>query len=165
MDNKGCDLPVWLLWLNIDYTMVGQLSGATKPEQDPVLWCSLGVLFALIPVLALPSPLPSNISAVHISTLDQVSPKSRLPDSDFYGTSEQAPGILWFSRCRLLWGTSWPSPWTTQQDPSSYFPHSHCHACHRTRRAHLSEGARLTSFAEKQDLLASFKGFEPGVGP
>lgn len=36
---RGRDLPVRPLWVNIDHTAVGQLSGATRAEHSRVLWC------------------------------------------------------------------------------------------------------------------------------
>lgn len=37
-NTKGRDLPVWLLWVNIDYTAASQLSGTTGAEDSHVLW-------------------------------------------------------------------------------------------------------------------------------
>lgn len=68
-NTKGRDLPVWLLWVNIDYTAVSQLSGATGAEHSHVLWC----FFERSNIWPNPSPGPALapasalLSAAHIS--------------------------------------------------------------------------------------------------
>lgn len=70
---KGRDLPMWLLWVNIDYTAASQLSGTTRAEDNHVLWDFFFVFFSgssmcpnprLGPALG---PAGALLSAAHIS--------------------------------------------------------------------------------------------------
>lgn len=68
-NTKGRDLPVWLLWVNIDYTAASQLSGTTGAEDSHVLWVFfLGSNMRPNPRIG-PAlgPAGALLSAVHIS--------------------------------------------------------------------------------------------------
>lgn len=109
---------MWLLWVNIDYTAVSQLSGATGAEHSHVLWCLLkGVISGLIPAPALPSPQPVHSSPLCTSACAalhqaRVSQGSCSLQSDLRGgVSAQAPEVSQCSCSGYLGGTDWLTVW------------------------------------------------------
>jgi len=156
MNNKGCDLPVWPLWVNIDYTPVRQLSEATRAEHSHVLWHFFTqVISALIPASALFSPQSVHFSLLCIYQHVWLCTRLRFPRAPAW--CSQTFTAVHRNKLPQSFGprADWLTPKTAQKYLSSHVPHPHRHACHQTQCAHLSESALLTSFADKQDLTSS----------
>ena len=151
---------MWPLWVNIDYTAVSQLSGATRAEHSRALCCflkgsniwpnpSLGP--ALTPAGAL-------LSAVHISMCGSAS-GSGFPRLLLGAVRPSRQQHIWMASWKLkslrargfLRGTDWPTPKLVWQ----CVLHPHLHTCHRTGCARLNESSLLTSSADKRDVTSA----------
>lgn len=100
-NTKGRDLPVWLLWVNIDYTAASQLSGTTGAEDSHVLWffflgSNMWPNPRIGPALG---PAGALLSAVHISM------RVSAPRSGFSGLLLGAVRPPQQSVCRGSWNS------------------------------------------------------------